>query len=605
MAVMFLACAPALPARDAFVLLSGGNSPFDNNYSQYLQGRAVADYFVKRFPSNSVWIFFGAGNVKGEAPILADVCQETVRDNVILPSWLPGALPHNLPARRAVFLTALRNEILPAIADGGTLFLFVGDHGSRTRGRNSESEIDLWSLGRDPGSEHGWHEDEDETLPVSELRSAIASGIGKGRVVFCMTQCHAGGFHYMAIPHEMPANPKWFTDVPDWAVPKNEPVFPTNVAGFTATDEFSMAAGCDPDPDPERWAGYERFVPEGLLGMDLYTLKAKGKCLPSFAEAHAAATMKDMTIDRPASTSDQYLERWANLIEKRLATEPNLTPKVRAAVAAYQHEVDGWPIKSTDAALKERQAQFRRFTEKFCANNVLLTALVHGGTRDLLEQAEKAESDVDMFAGDSVLTNTPANPPRGGRGRGRGGRRRLWRETLRPVWKAAVESNQLASLNLSPAAIEFEKHLLGLEDDGENYFFGANGARAVEEEVYWEAGFAHPLTVDFSRADAITKWGAERHDKIIAWAKTNSALEVRTAAARLQQMSANPGANTMAEDMAHDASPSIDRETAAARTLFYRRVLAAWEFLITVNERPALNRLKQLSEIERTSLPQQ
>ena len=123
-----LACAPALFARDAFVLLSGGNSPFDNNYSQYLQARAMADFFERNYPPDSVWIFFGAGNVRGEKPVLADVCQETQRDNFMIPSWLPGALPHNLPARRSVFLSALRNEILPAIADGGTLFLFVGDH---------------------------------------------------------------------------------------------------------------------------------------------------------------------------------------------------------------------------------------------------------------------------------------------------------------------------------------------------------------------------------------------------------------------------------------------------------------------------------------------
>jgi hypothetical protein len=44
-------------------------------------------------------------------------------------------------------------------------------------------------------------------------------------------------------------------------------------------------------------------------------------------------------------------------------------------------------------------------------------------------------------------------------------------------------------------------------------------------------------------------------------------------------------------------------ETAVARTLFYRRVLAAWEFLITVNERPALQRLHELIELEHTPLP--
>ena len=197
-------------------------------------------------------------------------------------------------------------------------------------------------------------------LPVSELRAALTNGIGKGRVVFCMTQCHAGGFHYLAIPHEMRANPNWFTDVPVWAMGTNEPPFP-NVAGFTATDEFSLASGCDPDPDPTHWEGYERYFPEHLLGVNLFTLAPLRKGLPSFAEAHVAAALEDATIDKPSSTSEQFLERWSNLIEKRLANDANLTSKARAAVTAYDRSVNGTAPKVADDEFKERQKQFRRY----------------------------------------------------------------------------------------------------------------------------------------------------------------------------------------------------------------------------------------------------
>ena len=591
---ILLSSGPALFARDVFVMLSGGNSPFDNNYSQYLQARAVSAYFEKNYPPDSVWIFFGAGNVAGRKPVLADVRQETQRDGLTIPSWLPGALPHNLPARRSVFLNALHNEILPAIADGGTLFLFVGDHGSRSRGRNPQSEIDLWSLGPDAGSEHGWRENDDETLSVFELRSAFTNGIGKGRVVFCMTQCHAGGFHYLAIPHEMPANPKWFTEVPEWALAKKPQDFP-NVAGFTATDEFSMAAGCDPDPDPARWAGYERFVPENLLGTDLFTLKPRGKCLPSFAEAHAAATLEDTTIDKPASTSEQYLERWSDLIEKRLATSLNLTGKVRAAITAYQRAVNGATPRVSDAAFKERQAQFRRFTEKLSGIDSGLNTLLLTGTRKQLEAAATPEETSPAAMRE---TNSPANPPRRGRGQF-GGRRRLWRETIRPAWKAAVEAHLIT--NLPPATLNFEKHLLALEDDGENLFSG-NGARIIEEEAYWESGFDKPETVNAPKAQAIIRWGLQRRGKILAWAKSSPDAAVREAATRLLQMPRRE-ADTAPTEQMPEAMSMIDIDTAVARTLFYRRVLAAWEFLVTVNERPALQRLHQLIELERTPLP--
>jgi len=304
-------------ARDAFVMLSGGHSPMDDNYSQYLQAKAVVTYFERNYSRDSIWVFFGAGNVEGENAIFGDVRREMKRAGLTLDSWLAGSLSRNRPARRDVILRALREEILPAVANGGTLYLFVGDHGSQTQGTNSESIIDLWGLEHDSQSERGWRT-RDESLSVSDLRRALSEGIGKGRVVFCMTQCHSGGFHHLAVPREMTANPKWFASVPDWTVAKQKEDVLARAAGFTATDERSLAAGCEADPDPESWAGYERFIPEHLLGMNLFTLDRTGRGLRSFAEAHVAATLVDRTIDKPYSTSEQYLERWANLIETRL-----------------------------------------------------------------------------------------------------------------------------------------------------------------------------------------------------------------------------------------------------------------------------------------------
>ncbi len=191
-------CAANVWGRDAFVMLSGGDSPMDNNYSQYLQAKAITAYFLRNYPGDSVWTFFGAGNVEGGKPALGDVLREVKRDGVLVDSWLAGSLPRNHPATREVFLRALREEILPAVADGGTLYLFVGDHGSRSGGKEDESIITMWGMYRDAGSDHGWNYHEGKSLGVSELRAMLARGMGKGRLVFCMTQCHAGGFHYLA-----------------------------------------------------------------------------------------------------------------------------------------------------------------------------------------------------------------------------------------------------------------------------------------------------------------------------------------------------------------------------------------------------------------------
>jgi len=38
--------------------------------------------------------------------------------------------------------------------------------------------------------------------------------------------------------------------------------------------------------------------------------------------------------------------------------------------------------------------------------------------------------------------------------------------------------------------------------------------------------------------------------------------------------------------------------------LFYRRTLAAWAFLVALNEEPALTRVAALTALERTPLPE-
>jgi hypothetical protein len=574
-------CASPLPARDAFVLLSGGESEMENNYSQYLQARAMAEFFERNYPPDSVWAFFGAGNVEGAEPVFSDVYRQVKRDGVLIDTWLPGALPRNRPATREEFLPALRREILPSVADGGTLYLFVGDHGSRSSGRNSESLIVLWGIFRDKLAEHGWNQSDTESLGVTELRHTLAAGIGRGRVVFCMTQCFAGGFHYLGLPHEMPLDKAWFTALPAWA--RSKPTTITlRAAGFAATDEFSVASGCDPSPDPDQWAGYERYVPECLLGIDLFTRAHTGEGLPSYAEAHAAATLVDRTIDKPRSTSEQYLERWASLIETHLVRESHLTAKVKLAVADYDRTVNGRTPKVADADFQERQAVFQRFVGKLAQQNdadFLLT-----GTRAELEDAMHSQS-----ATSAMDDSSPPGPrPR---------TRRLWIRIVRPAWKAAVEANP--PTDIPAGVVPFEKYLLDEEDRGVDYFFGDGSD--LQDDVFWQAGYGDPQTLEPARAEAIALWAQERRDKILAWAKASDDDDVRNAAGRLAQFISNEDTNTDAMDMDEDKAQM--KATAAERTLFYRRVLAAWEFLINVNDRPALARLRELTELENTPLP--
>lgn len=565
-------------ARDAFVLLSGGGTPLSNNYSQYLQAKAMGGFLLARYPADSVWIFFGVGNREGEPARLSDVRRQVKGDQgLVVESWVPGALPHSRPATKAAFLTALRDEILPAVSGGGTLFLFIGDHGTQASKEPKESLVTLWQLKSRDGAS-GWRTDNAETLGVTELREALASGLGKGRVVFCMTQCHSGGFHFLGVPRAAQPNLDWFNlVVPDWAAPTESAPWPA-AAGFTAVDEDSLAAGCDPDPDPDQWAGYERFVPEALLGVDLFSGARLNDGLPSYAAAHARAVLVDRTIDKPRSTSEQFLERWAALIE-RLDGEKSLTPRIRAAADAYLQSVNAGLAPGAGGEFQARRAQYEQFIARMAEQSPGTADLLRQGTRTELQQASGSTGSRSGSGGG------PGRP---------GAIATTWKEAVRPAWKAAVEAGTV--VGLAGPALTFEKHLLAQEEKGRELMFARGWQNPMLNDLFWQSGYAFPGQLDRGKAEAVTRWGAERRAKIAEWASgsSNDNISAWAASARPRR----PGGSG-----AVASPPTLRRNIAAERTLFYRRTLAAWAFLSAVDEAPALAELHRLIVLEQTPLP--
>ena len=157
-----------------------------------------------------------------------------------------------------------------------------GDHGTLAKQEPKESVVTMWQL--EPTAARSWRTNPAEELSVTDLRTALDAGLGEGRVVFCMTQCHSGGFHFLGVPREVWPDAAWFREpVAQWRQ-LTQSMPPPAAAGFTAVDEASLAAGCDPDPDPDKWAGYERFVPEALLGLGLFDGQRLGPGLPSYAD---------------------------------------------------------------------------------------------------------------------------------------------------------------------------------------------------------------------------------------------------------------------------------------------------------------------------------
>jgi hypothetical protein len=573
---------PALGPNDAFVLLSGGGSPLSNQYSQYLQAKAMTAYFQDAYPADAVWTFFGLGAKPGEPAALNDVHRKVKQDGQLLSTWLAGELPRNRPANRKEILETFRNEILPRVAPGGTLYLFVGDHGHLTKDQSAQSAITLWQL--QPTPQGGWGPDLTQQLTVTDLQKLFDEGLGRGRVVFCMTQCHSGGFHFVGVPREIAPNPAWRQsgatkeEIAAWRASLGT----TLVAGFTATDEASLAAGCTPNPDPDRWAGYERYIPEFLLGFDLLDQTAAKARAWSFREAHEAATIVDRTVDKPYSTSDQYLERWATWLDTADAT--TLKPSIAAALDTYQRALDGNLPAITDAEFRVKQSQFARFTRSLTDRHPTMTALLERGSA--VELATKLGS--------------PENSP----GRPSGDRPRptplakVWKETMRPAWQKAIEAGEVSGV--SELALNFEKFLLRLEARGSD--FTSPGQKQNEDLLtwtYWQSSYAWPERFDATKADAVTKWSVDRRWFIGEWARNSADADLREAGLRWRPLR-GPGLPTSA--VGSSASEEINL-TAIERVIFYRKVLGAWAFLLAVKDNAALARLHQLIELESAPLP--
>ncbi|WP_438480338.1 hypothetical protein [Oleiharenicola lentus] len=581
---------PAAPARpavgphDAFVLLSGGGSPLSNQYSQYLQAKAMTAYFQETYPAEAVWTFFGTGAQPDKSAVLADVHRKVKKDGLLLSTWLAGELPRNRPANRAEILAAFKNEILPRVARGGTLYLFVGDHGSLTKDKTKQSAITLWQL--QPTKQGGWGPDLTQEITVDDLRELFAKELGGGRVVFCMTQCHSGGFHFVGVPRAITPNPAWLNgqataqEIAAWRASLGS----APVAGFTATDEPSLAAGCTPNPDPDRWAGYERYIPEFLVGFDLLEQTSAKPRAFSFAAAHDAATLVDRTIDKPYSTSDQYLERWAAWLDTADATK--LKPTVARHLAVYREALAGNFTEVKDAAFQEKRAQFARFTQSLIERHSHMEKLLIAGTPE------------ELVAALGPASSAPGRP-RGNRAPA-GELPALWKNTLRPAWQKAVEAGEITGV--SELALNFEKFLLRLEARGSD--FTSAGQKQNEDLLtwtYWQSSYAWPTKFDATKADAVTRWSVERRWFIGDWARQSSDPAVRAVGEKwLPQR--RPGLPVAPVERAASVDTSINK-TAVERVIFCRKVLGAWAFLLAVSDEQALARLQQLIELENTPLP--
>jgi hypothetical protein len=499
--------------------------------------------------------------------------------------------------------------------------------------------MSLWSWDRDSTLPFGWREYAfSENLGVAELRRWLSAGIGRGRVVFVMSQCFSGGFHYLGLPRQIALNSAWFTHLPAWGQTRDGFQDMPPAAGFTATNDHSVASGCTSDVSADRWAGYERYFPENLLGLDLFTLKAGG--LParaSFYDAHVLAMQADQTIDKPRSTSELYLALWAQAIA-RMEQESTLKDAVKKQLAGFRDTMNGKEAQVPNAAFQQRQQEYRAYIARMIELNPALADLAGVDQNQLkaalhppgatmggyAQQDEGVQSDDDADETKMLDTQLP---------------QRLWERDIVPAWQKAVEAGEIKELPATLVAFELE--LLKQETSsrrGRWAYAAADVGVDPRRLIYFYSGYASPATFDPAQAKAVLAWVGRRKQAIIDWARASSTSRVHAAAetyalwthdgggedatkanaAAAKVQAARTLRDSFALQLIHglfsglqglaDAREgavraNLPREVAAERILFYREVLAAWQFLLNVDERPALAHVAALTDLERTGLP--
>lgn len=528
------------------VVLSGGGSPPGNHYSQYLQTKTLADHLRVSLPGTEV--FFAAGN-RPDAPVtLADVHRVVTDGAASRHVMLAGVIAGNRPATKREFLTAMTTELPRTTRPDQPLVLLVSDHGMPNLTANGQFDptfanncIDMWAVAQNGSTlqQLAWAE---RCLSRVELQRLLLGSSRASKNVFVMSQCYSGGFHRMSV--ELDAN----------GVRANP-----RICGFTAITEDTTASGCTPNVDGPGYKGYERYMTQQITGRDVVTGQVLRPPRRSVRDAHEAASLEDLTVDIPLSTSEYFLEKWAQLLARPSTAERRETQEFTQAFA------DRSP--GTDARF-ERQRRYVEATELVVARALpTQAALVRTGSPEQFRQALAA----NVARQSELERRLEALGPRYGQ----------LLQVLLPAWEAEVVQGR--SPVLSDGERRFEAALLTWEKKG-----------SLEGTLIVNLALMTPR--DPAMAAAFSTFEGERVARRLEWAEQHANPALREAAQglrRLEQESLRLQNDAFALQVAHGLT---------RRVLIYRSALAAWRLLEKKQLRPALDDLHGLRACEDVEL---
>lgn len=551
-------------SADRFFVLSGGDSPSNNHYSQYLQTKTLADWLKNHFGEKRVDVLFGIGNSPKNPKIFPDVHAKFERDDGFLHQVFYGVIANNRPATRQETVQALRKAV-QATPQDDTFFLFVSDHGMPNQDADNYEDncINLWSYNPKDESKGEW---KDMCLSRKELQSLLKRD---GKTVFAMSQCYSGSFHRMSVTN---------TD--------GYPAANPNVCGFTAVPEDMMASGCTDDVQADRYQGYERSFTEMLTGRDVVTARRiTGASQPSMKLAHEAAVLRDMTLDIPLSTSDVYLEAWyylfyeddfhprsGNFSADEIRSMADDVVSLRLTRSEIIHR-----SKALSTLASERLTHLENTVTALSQHNPKITALLSTGDEAALEE-HIVIIDHKMDTLDKDLAKLY-----------RLARKTYYQKLFKP-WHKALKHGEVQNLNVEEKNIFEKKYFSYLEQ-----WFGTDSDAEPAIESHLILALSKLVSKNPPRAKRFATYWQGREKRVTDWAHSRGEKKFVPLLTKLSEW------NAEIENKNNTYDALFAERSHVLRILRARRQLAALVVLGALEDSVAIKETTGLAQCEATT----
>jgi hypothetical protein len=542
------------------LVLSGGDNPGLNHYSQYLQTKTLYDFLMNHYDKNRVTLYFGAGNNDFHQPIPLDVHKKINTPQDIYDKsdqMLTGIISNNHSATKGQVTAYFLSPKINSLKANDNLFIFVSDHGmphgflDKNANPYSNNCIDLWHY-KKPFINNFTNEKNFNKACFSKNElSSLLEQVPSKHIVFAMSQCYSGGFHQLSVKvkNGFPsANPK--------------------VCGFTAATADHYASGCTADADGATYKGYERSFTEAYTGVSILSGEKLKEPAKDIFAAHQQAILDDITVDVPISTSDYYLILWADYFmnDQFVSRIAHFDPKkIERVFKNYKDELKSIKNQDLKQFVDLSTANEHKIISLFpeAKNFSQLTINLQAKKITELEQQIKEQGDELEATWDGMMN--------------------LYSNVINPPWRQGLMQQQVNYVN--PKFYKFENELYQAIIKQGLY------KRPYEFDMYYlqylSANHNDRDLVSYqkTRLDLIKNWALDNHNLTLA----NSVDFYQTLDKKQQQLQEKIAAKEKDKQLLN-------------RIFTYNKISAAWATLIKINDKTALDELQGLLDCEHSEL---